>query len=125
MKKKTSFFRQIKIGLLLLVVSFSFLWPPMEKTTITKQPDIELQLATAKEGDVLAFRDGKSCQVLRDRIPGSPDIQYVCSNEPLAVLSTPVQSLAVQLSSINLPSQAGMLDWLAMPWGKDIQIFRF
>jgi hypothetical protein len=103
-------------------------WMPLsevDEAVEQSDSDIELRLATAKAGDVLAFRDGRSCQVLQDRIFGNSDIQYVCSNEPLAVLSTPVQSLAPQLGRPPQPSQAGILDWLTMPWGKEIPVVRF
>jgi len=68
-----------------------------------QEKDIVIQLAVAKEGDILQFSDGRQCQVVADRGRDTTEIHYVCAGDFQTILTTKIGDLSTRVTEVSPP----------------------
>ncbi len=106
-KKEPLFWRRVGIALVplgLVVLAYVGGTPVDRGSVVVDQAaNIELALATVREGDILTFTDGRQCRVLQDRTSDNLMILYACADESQVVISTEIGPLAAQLRAVSPP----------------------
>lgn len=102
MQEKSLFWR--RAGLVVALASLPILaWVggiPVETPAVSSD-DIVIQLAVAKEGDILQFSDGRRCRVVADR--DTTEIHYVCTEDPQTILTTKISDLSIRVTEVSPP----------------------
>ncbi len=102
MQEKSLFWR--RAGLVVALASLPILaWVggiPVETPAVSSD-DIVIQLAVAKEGDILQFSDGRRCRVVADR--DTTEIHYVCAGDFQTILTTKIGDLSTRVTEVSPP----------------------